>query len=95
LRPLDFASLLSSHEGTHAELARTVEELSIWLQLVEHGLSTALTSGEDPTIHELEESIVDDYDNAVSGAGLEPDVKYRLDYGYRDTRTTATNTSHS
>ncbi|THH04201.1 hypothetical protein EW145_g5694 [Phellinidium pouzarii] len=42
VRPLDFSSLMSSHETTHAELTRTVDELVQWLGVVEAGLSTVL-----------------------------------------------------
>lgn len=56
MRPLDFSALMRSHEGTHVELARTVEDLSQWLSVVEVGLSGMLdTTGEDLTITEEQE----------------------------------------
>lgn len=42
IRPLDLAPLTQSHDATHLELARTVEELGQWLSLVEVGLTTML-----------------------------------------------------
>ena len=40
--PLDLAPLMHSHELTHAELARTVDELQSWMQVVEAGLAQML-----------------------------------------------------
>lgn len=45
IRPLDFASLMSSHEMTHAALANSVDELVQWLGVVEHGLNGVLARG--------------------------------------------------
>ncbi|EJF65044.1 Pkinase-domain-containing protein [Dichomitus squalens LYAD-421 SS1] len=42
LRPLDLGPLMHSHELTHAELARTVDELQSWMQVVEAGLAQML-----------------------------------------------------
>ncbi|KAI5118932.1 hypothetical protein M0805_003756 [Coniferiporia weirii] len=42
VRPLDFASLMASHEATHTELARAVDELVQWLGVVETGLDAVL-----------------------------------------------------
>ena len=42
IRPLDLAPLMHSHELTHAELARTVDELQSWMQVVEAGLAQML-----------------------------------------------------
>jgi protein-serine/threonine kinase len=45
-----------SHEGTHAELARTVTDLTQWLSVVEVGLSGMLdTPGEDTIAEEQED----------------------------------------
>lgn len=45
-----------SHEGTHAELARTVEDLTQWLSVVEVGLSGMLdTAGEDTITEEQDD----------------------------------------
>jgi hypothetical protein len=41
--PLDFTSLLRSREDTHAQLAKTVEDLATCLQIVERGLDTILS----------------------------------------------------
>jgi protein-serine/threonine kinase len=42
LHPLDFSQVMLSHEGTHTELARTVDDLSKWLTIVEAGLAGLL-----------------------------------------------------
>lgn len=42
IRPLDFGALMSSSDSTHAELARTVDELVQWLHVVETGLTVVL-----------------------------------------------------
>ena len=58
MRPLDFSALMRSHEGTHVELARTVEDLSQWLSVVEVGLSGMLDiTSEDFTITEEHEDL--------------------------------------
>lgn len=58
MRPLDFSALMRSHEGTHVELARTVEDLSQWLSVVEVGLSGMLDiTSEDLTITEEHEDL--------------------------------------
>jgi len=45
-----------SHEGTHAELARTVADLTQWLSVVEVGLSGMLdTAADEDTIAEEQE----------------------------------------
>jgi hypothetical protein len=44
-----------SHEGTHAELARTVEDLTQWLSVVEVGLSGMLDTASEDTIAEEQE----------------------------------------
>ena len=38
IRPLDLGPLMHSHELTHAELARTVDDLQKWMSIVEVGL---------------------------------------------------------
>ena len=58
MRPLDLSVLMRSHERTHAELTRTVEDLSQWLSVVEVGLSGMLdTTSEDLTITEKHEDL--------------------------------------
>ena len=42
IRPLDFDNLMSSHEFTHNELSRTVDELVQWLSIVQSGLTSIL-----------------------------------------------------
>ena len=42
IRPLDFMAFVTSSEETHVELARTVDELSRWLAVVEGGLASVL-----------------------------------------------------
>lgn len=42
LRPLDFGALMTSHDSTHQELARTVDDLMQWLSIVETGLNGVL-----------------------------------------------------
>jgi len=44
-----------SHEGTHAELARTVADLTKWLSVVEVGLSGMLDTAGENTIAEEQE----------------------------------------
>lgn len=56
IRPLDFGALMLSHEGTHTELAQTVEDLTQWLSVVEVGLSRMLeTAGKDTITEEQED----------------------------------------
>lgn len=42
IRPLDFMAFVASSAETHMELARTVDELSRWLAVVEGGLAGVL-----------------------------------------------------
>jgi hypothetical protein len=46
---------MCSHEGTHTELARTVEDLTQWLSVVEVGLSEMLDGSGENTIAEEQE----------------------------------------
>ncbi|KAI0342064.1 Pkinase-domain-containing protein [Trametopsis cervina] len=56
IRHLDFGALTHSHDATHSELARTVEDLAQWLSVVEVGLSAILdTAAEHTTIEEEQE----------------------------------------
>lgn len=55
LRPLDFAPLMHSHEATHTQLARTVEDLAQWLSVVEFGLTQMLDKASEDTIEEEQE----------------------------------------
>lgn len=53
--PLDFAPLVHSHEETHTQLARTVDDLAQWLSVLELGLSQMLDKGGATTIEEEQE----------------------------------------
>lgn len=55
LRPLDFGTLMNSHEATHSELAGTVEDLAQWLSVVEIGLTSILDKAAEHTIEEEQE----------------------------------------
>ncbi|OBZ68147.1 hypothetical protein A0H81_11881 [Grifola frondosa] len=55
IRPLDIGPLMFSHDATHAELARTVDELSQWLSVVEAGLTQMLDKTNQDTIEEEQE----------------------------------------
>ncbi|KAH9937727.1 Pkinase-domain-containing protein [Amylocystis lapponica] len=55
IRPLDFPQLMHSHEATHVELARTVEDLASWLSVVELGLTQMLDKANQDTIEEEQE----------------------------------------
>ncbi|KDQ57543.1 hypothetical protein JAAARDRAFT_95250, partial [Jaapia argillacea MUCL 33604] len=52
IRPLDMEALMVSHEATHAELARTVDELAQWLSVVETGLGHMLDKASEDIIEE-------------------------------------------
>ena len=61
VRPLDYTALIT-HDSTHAELARTVEDLQQWLSVVEVGLVGMLDKVYADTIGEQEE-IASDIEN--------------------------------
>ena len=65
IRPLDLEPLMHSHELTHAELARTVDDLQKWMSIVEVGLVQMLerTAQDQLTIEEETEdgSVYDHY----------------------------------
>ena len=46
---------MHSNETMHAELAKTVEDLGQWLNVVEVGLKEMLESAGEPTIEEEQE----------------------------------------
>lgn len=48
---------MGSDENTHAELARTVDDLARWLSVVELGLTGMLDAGGTDTIEEEEEAV--------------------------------------
>ncbi|PIL36069.1 transporter [Ganoderma sinense ZZ0214-1] len=60
IRPLDLGPLMHSHELTHAELARTVDDLQKWMSIVEVGLVQMLDrSAQDQlTIEEESEEVI-------------------------------------
>ncbi|CCM00395.1 uncharacterized protein FIBRA_02425 [Fibroporia radiculosa] len=58
IRPLDFSAIMESHEATHVELARTVDELSQWLTVVDIGLRHMLDRATQETIEEEQEQDV-------------------------------------
>jgi hypothetical protein len=64
IQPLDFASVILSHEQTHAALAHTVGELSQWLTVVESGFRHLLNSSEftDTIDEELDDPFTDYFD---------------------------------
>jgi protein-serine/threonine kinase len=55
LRALNFSNLVQSRDETHAELARTVDDLAAWLQVVEGGLAMLLAPADDDAIEEEDE----------------------------------------
>ncbi|KZT11062.1 Pkinase-domain-containing protein [Laetiporus sulphureus 93-53] len=64
IRPLDFGSLVTSHEATHAALAQTVDDLAQWLSLVEIGLTHMLDRATEATIEEEQEQEIPDGEGA-------------------------------
>lgn len=63
LQPLDFGTLMQSHEATHAALARTVDDLAQWLSVVDVGLTHLLDQGSQDTIQEEQEQDSTDEDD--------------------------------
>lgn len=63
IRSLDLGALMNSRDDTHAELARTVDELAQWLSVVETGLSDLLLS---PAVDVIEEEQEDPGSHADS-----------------------------
>lgn len=75
IKPLDFAPLTESHEGTHAHLASTVDDLSRWLTVVELGLTQILDETTRDSIADIaEEQEPDDHqvlmDETISLNGI-------------------------
>ncbi|KAH9929542.1 Pkinase-domain-containing protein [Epithele typhae] len=58
IRPLDLGPLMHSHEATHAELTRTVDELQQWMSVVEAGLTHMLDRTSQDIIEEETEDVV-------------------------------------
>ncbi|KAI0305784.1 hypothetical protein B0F90DRAFT_1815350 [Multifurca ochricompacta] len=63
-RKLDFSALMSSHEDTHAELERIVDDLVQWLSIGELGLTRLL---EKPSEDRIEEETEDVENGADTG----------------------------
>jgi protein-serine/threonine kinase len=55
LRPLDFSNVMLSRDGTHAELARTIDDLRQWLSVVETDLIGLVDKACDDRIEEEQE----------------------------------------
>lgn len=71
IRPLDFATLMQSSDAMHAELARTVDELAQWLNVVEVGFTQILDSAVEDTIEEEQEQEDSSSLPHINGVGLE------------------------
>ena len=67
IHPLDFGTMIQSHEETHAGLGRIVEDLSQWLSITEAGLNKLLESASEDRIEEEQE------DNGPSKEGMDMD----------------------
>lgn len=52
IRKLDFSSLMSSHEETHAELEHIVDDLVQWLSIAELGMTRLLERASEDRIEE-------------------------------------------
>ncbi|TDL17282.1 Pkinase-domain-containing protein [Rickenella mellea] len=72
VRPLDFGSLMMTHDGTHNELSRTVDELVQWLKVVDLGLSGILDKAGDPTNGMFSE--LEQFEEHTHGPGLNGDT---------------------
>ncbi len=59
---------MHSHEATHAELARTVDELHQWMSVVEAGLAQMLDRTTQDTIEEETEDVIVFDHNALHDA---------------------------
>ncbi|KAJ7497186.1 Pkinase-domain-containing protein [Mycena latifolia] len=59
VRPLDYTALITN-ESTHTELARTIDDLSQWLSIVETGLGNMLDMSYASTIEEEQEGSTSD-----------------------------------
>jgi len=59
---LDFGVLMSSHEETHAELERIVDDLMQWLSIAEWGLTRLLEKPSEDRIEEETEDVDNGFD---------------------------------
>lgn len=57
VRKLDFGALMPSHEETHAELERIVDDLVQWLSIAESGMTRLLEKSSEDRIDEETEDI--------------------------------------
>jgi hypothetical protein len=57
IRKLDFGGLMASHEETHAELERIVDDLMQWLSIAEWGLTRLLEKPSEDRIDEETEDV--------------------------------------
>ncbi|KAI0051634.1 hypothetical protein FA95DRAFT_244160 [Auriscalpium vulgare] len=58
IRPLDFRNVMASHEDTHAELGRIVDDLIQLLSMTEAGFSELLNSAVEDRIDEEQEDLL-------------------------------------
>lgn len=70
-----------SHEETHIELARTVEDLTQWLSVVEVGLSAMLDSASEDTIAEEREDYTRSAEVRTDAARITHTLKADLENG--------------
>lgn len=69
VQPLDFCSLIGSHETTNVHLGRTVDDLTKWFTVMEVGFATMLEqAGSEPIVEEQEEVIADDVATAIGSS---------------------------
>jgi hypothetical protein len=59
IRPLDYSVLMVSGDHTNEELARTVDDLSQWMSVVQSGFSNLLDINETVIEEEIEEPLGD------------------------------------
>lgn len=84
---------MASHDGTHTELARTVDDLAQWLSVVEVGLIGMLDSGIEAAIEEEHDDpilVEGDSDDGGTGNGdWAPSEKSAGPFNERSKRTLA------
>lgn len=81
MRSLDYAALINQ-KSTHAELARTIDDLAQWLAVVEVGLSGMLETGHSDTIEE-EQEISEVDENVGSGTEIPSGSSLTADRPFR------------
>jgi hypothetical protein len=60
IRPLDY-SLLATSEAVHTELSQTVADLSQWLEVIDHGLTSILASPTEDAADDILEQYSNEY----------------------------------